>query len=71
MPAIATEEKARFELRSASAGAATVVLSGRLDARSTAKLWRELDAALRENRAAALEVDASGVEHYAQELPLM
>lgn len=63
MPAAAAEPAARFELRPGSAGGARVALSGRLDANSTARLWRELDVALRQTPFTSLEVDASGVEH--------
>jgi phospholipid/cholesterol/gamma-HCH transport system permease protein len=63
MPAPLTEPAARYDLRSGNGGAATLSLSGHLDARSTAGLWRELDSALRRTPPASLEVDASGVEH--------
>jgi phospholipid/cholesterol/gamma-HCH transport system permease protein len=58
-----TDSAARFGLETNDAGAGKLTLSGRLDARSTASLWRELDARLRQSAVSALEVDASGVEY--------
>ncbi len=62
MPSAAPESTARFELRPGSAGEVAVVLSGQFDATSTSRVWRELDAALRQNPPTRLEVDASGIE---------
>src|SRR5262245_35326705 len=56
------ESVASFEIRSNRAGGPTVALSGRLNADSVAKLWRELDAALCKNPSPSLEVDASGLD---------
>src|SRR5262245_5441824 len=58
-----TEPAGRFELRQGAGESATVALSGRLDIRSTGRIWDELERALRQKPPAALEVDASGVEH--------
>lgn len=63
MAATPTERTARFELGSGSGGVVALGLSGRLDARSTADLWRELDAQLPKTPGTSLEVDASGVDY--------
>jgi len=57
------ESLARFELQSSGSGSATLTLSGRLDAVSTTRLWRDLEARLRQTPVAALQVDASGIEY--------
>jgi phospholipid/cholesterol/gamma-HCH transport system permease protein len=62
MSSAVTESTARFELRSGSAGEVSVVLSGQFDTASTARVWKELDAALQQNPPTRLEVDASGIE---------
>lgn len=54
---------ARYELQPGSGGTTTLRLSGRLDAASTAGLWRELDAKLHSAPVATLDVDASGVDY--------
>jgi phospholipid/cholesterol/gamma-HCH transport system permease protein len=63
MPATVTESGARFELKPDSQGRAALQLFGHLDAASTAGIWRELDARLRQNPPANLDVDAAQVEH--------
>jgi phospholipid/cholesterol/gamma-HCH transport system permease protein len=63
MPATLDESSAHFELSPGSAGTGTLVLSGRLDARTTSGVWRELEARLRQTPFSALEIDAAGVEH--------
>lgn len=55
--------EAHFELSPVNGGVATLGLSGRLDARTTAGLWRELDSRLRQSPVSNLSVDASGIEH--------
>ncbi len=62
MSSTVAESPARFDLRSGSAGEASVILSGQFDAATTAPVWRELETALRHNPPKRLEVDASGVE---------
>ncbi len=57
-----TDLNAHFDLQVHGKDTAILRLSGCLDARSTARLWREIDAALQKNPPAKLEVDASGVE---------
>ncbi len=52
-----------FELTAGSGGTATLTLSGRLDAQSTSRLWRELDARLRQTPVSALDVDVSGIAY--------
>jgi len=54
---------ASFELRSGSVGAVSLDLRGRLDARSTAEIWRNLDAQLPKASASVLNVEASAVEY--------
>lgn len=63
MTATAADSSARFELSPGGGGTATLNLAGRLDLHSTPTLWPELRAALRQNPPAALEVNASGIEH--------
>lgn len=63
MPATPSSSSARFELQPGSGGGATLHLSGRLDAASTASLWRELDAKLQSPPIASLDVDASAVDY--------
>jgi len=63
MTATLTESDARFDLRAGGQGAASLSLTGRLDATSTARLWREIPAALRKQGATGLQIDASGVEY--------
>lgn len=63
MSLAATEPAASFELRSGDAGRTTVILKGQFEAVSTARVWRELDAALRHHPPTSLEVDASGIEY--------
>ena len=63
MPAARTDSSARFELKAGVPGAGALTLSGRLDARSTGGLWRDLEARLRHSPVSALEVDAAGVEY--------
>jgi len=62
MSAPAIDSDARFELQPGSQGAAALKLTGRFDARSTARVWGELAAALRQQAPASLDVDASGIE---------
>ncbi len=62
MSLAATESAASFELRSGDAGGTFVALKGQFDAASTARVWRELEAALRQHPPSSLEVDASGIE---------
>lgn len=62
MSLAATESVASFELRSGDAGGTFVALKGQFDAASTARVWRELEAALRQHPPSSLEVDASGIE---------
>jgi len=63
MPTTRPASSARFELKADGPGVGALTLSGRLDARSTANLWRDLDARLRHSPVSALEVDAAGVEY--------
>ncbi len=64
MPATLNHSIARYELIPGSGGTMmTLNVSGRLDASSTAGLWRELDDRLRQARVANLNVDASGVDY--------
>jgi len=63
MPATRPDSSARFELKADGPGVGALALSGRLDARFTAGLWRDLDARLRHSPCTALEVDAAGVEY--------
>ena len=63
MPATPSSSPARYELQIGSHGTAALRLTGRLDATSTAGLWRELDAKLHSSPAATLDVDASGVDY--------
>ncbi len=63
MPATLADSTARFELKSGGGGAGTLTLGGHLDARSTAVVWRDLDARFRQSPVSALEVDASGVDY--------
>ena len=63
MAAPISDTNARFDLKSAGGGATSLSLSGRLDAASTAFLWRQLDARFRQTPVSALEVDAAGVEY--------
>ncbi len=58
-----TSPAVRIELRPGDAGKGVLKLSGALDIHSTAAVWRELDARLRQTPVASLEVDASGIEH--------
>lgn len=57
-----TGTEAGYELSPATGGAVTLRLSGRLDAATTAGLWRELDSKLRHAQVSSLEVDASDVK---------
>jgi phospholipid/cholesterol/gamma-HCH transport system permease protein len=63
MPATPSSSPVRYELLPGSGGGATLNLTGRLDADSTAGLWRELDAKFQNSPASNLEVDASGVDY--------
>jgi phospholipid/cholesterol/gamma-HCH transport system permease protein len=63
MAAAHTDSTARFELEAKGSGVGTLKLSGRLDARSTSILWRDLEARLRRSPMLTLEVDASEVEY--------
>jgi phospholipid/cholesterol/gamma-HCH transport system permease protein len=63
MPEDQTIADAHFDLKPASGGATVLSLNGRLDAQSTAVLWRELDGRLRQSTVSVLEVDASGIEY--------
>jgi len=63
MPTTPTEPTARFQLGTGSGGVVALGLSGRLDARSTAGLWRELDSQLPKTPGSSLDVDASGVDY--------
>jgi phospholipid/cholesterol/gamma-HCH transport system permease protein len=63
MPTTRPASSARFELKADGPGVGALTLSGHLDARSTADLWRDLDARLRHSPVSALEVDAAGVEY--------
>src|SRR5271169_516981 len=63
MPTAVNDSSARFDLSAGGAGAGTLTLSGRLDARSTSRLWRELDARFRQTPFSALEVKADGVDY--------
>lgn len=54
---------ASCELRQNSSGSWTLTLNGRLDADSTAVLWKDLHTQLRHGKVSALEVEASGVEY--------
>jgi phospholipid/cholesterol/gamma-HCH transport system permease protein len=63
MPATRPDSSARFELKANGSGAGALTLSGRLDARSTASVWKDLDARLRHSPVSALEVDAAGLEY--------
>ena len=58
-----TESDARIALQAGGQGAATLSLSGRLDAPSTARLWGEIASALHKQKASSLQVDASGVKY--------
>ena len=58
-----TDNAAAFDFQPGGQGTAKLRLSGCLDLRSTASLWRILDAQLRQTPITTLEVDASGVEH--------
>ncbi|HTR43132.1 MAG TPA: ABC transporter permease [Pseudomonadales bacterium] len=62
MTSTATESSARYELRPGSGGELSVILQGRFDADSTARVWRELEAELRRNSPKRMDVDASGIE---------
>ncbi|HTV41328.1 MAG TPA: ABC transporter permease [Candidatus Sulfotelmatobacter sp.] len=61
--AIADHAAAGFELQPCGDGTGKLRLNGCLDLRSTAALWRNLDAQLRQAHVTSLEVDASGVEY--------
>ena len=64
MPANLSRSPAHFKLLPGSSGGVTKLnLSGRLDANSTAGLWRELAAAFQHSPAHNLEVDASDVDY--------
>jgi phospholipid/cholesterol/gamma-HCH transport system permease protein len=63
MPTTRPDYSARFELKADGPGLGALTLSGRLDARSTAVLWRDLEARLRHSPVSALEVDAAGVDY--------
>lgn len=63
MPATLKNSSGRFELSTGGAGAGTLTLSGRLDAQSTSRLWRDLDARFHQTPYSALEVNAAGVEY--------
>jgi phospholipid/cholesterol/gamma-HCH transport system permease protein len=63
MPEVLSNSTARFELHSGNTGAPVLSLSGRLDSGSTAELWKEIEARLRQSPVARLEVDASGVDY--------
>ena len=63
MPTTLTDSSARFELQPGSAGASVLALTGRLDARSVAGLWKELEARLRQAPVSMLEVDAASVDY--------
>src|SRR5262249_54072491 len=57
------DSAARFELRESGPERWALILSGRLDARSTTDLWKDIKARLRQKPPSALEVDASGIEY--------
>ena len=63
MPAIIDESGARFELVAGSAGTAVLTLTGRLDASSTNRIWRELEARFRQSPVSAVQVNAAGIEY--------
>jgi phospholipid/cholesterol/gamma-HCH transport system permease protein len=63
MPATPSSSAARYELLPGGDGAVTLNVSGRLDASSTAALWRELDAQFQHAPATVLEVNAAGVDY--------
>src|SRR5882672_8866869 len=63
MPATSSSSTASYELLPGSSGTTLLNVSGRLDASSTAGLWRELDSKLQHSPATNLEVDASGVDY--------
>lgn len=63
MSAILHNGKASFQLSAPSAGAATLSLSGRLDAQATTQIWQELESRFREAPLAALQINAAGVEY--------
>ena len=54
---------AEFRLTREAGDRARLVLGGRLDVRSAAVPWRELEKELGRSRPKRLEVDATGVEH--------
>lgn len=54
---------ANYELTTGNNGTATLILKGRLDARSTSGLWRELEDSLPRMAPSTLRVDASGVDY--------
>ena len=56
-------EHPQFDLKADDAGVGTLTLSGRLDARSTTGVWRDLEARLRQTSVSVLAVDAAGVEY--------
>ncbi len=62
MPAAIAESNARFELKPEGAGS-VLALSGRLDAKATTGLWRDLDSQLRKSPVSTLVVDAAGVDY--------
>ena len=59
----APDSTAWFEVRESSSEHWALSLRGRLDARSTSGLWRDLEARLRQRPVSMLEVDASAVEY--------
>jgi phospholipid/cholesterol/gamma-HCH transport system permease protein len=63
MPPIPAKSTARFELRASGAEHYALTLSGRLDAQSTAGLWRDLKSELHPLTVSGLEIDASGVDY--------
>jgi phospholipid/cholesterol/gamma-HCH transport system permease protein len=63
MPTTRPDSSARFELKADGPGVGALTLSGHLDARSTASVWKDLDARLRHSPVSALEVNAAGVEY--------
>jgi phospholipid/cholesterol/gamma-HCH transport system permease protein len=61
MPATLDGSSASFELNAGQAGNGTLILTGRLDARSIAGMWKELEARFRQTPMSTLEVNAAGV----------